>query len=191
MCQYSYITNTGKAYSMDVKEDLIRFSKFHLQGDEKIFIVDIDDTLRSSVDRVSYIPSPEKIAACGSSPNLAWDEFNSMCYLDKPITKNIELVNGLIKEKCTVVFLTSCTNINNTDKITLAQLKSYGFTVDCISSHLVMRGVDNQQDPITFKKDFVEGTILNEVHDGRVLCIDDNQGVIDMFQNFGFETIKV
>lgn len=194
MCQYSLVDKGGKEYAMDIEADLSLFSAFHFKNhNSKILIVDIDDTLRSSEDRKDFIPTPEKIAACGASPNVAWHEFNGMCYLDKPLKKNIDLVKSLILNNsgAMVLFLTSCTSVGDTAKITLAQLNSYGLGINCRNKHLVMRGVDNQESPLDFKKNFILGTKLQEYHDERVLCVDDNPDIIEMFQQFGFETIKV
>lgn len=195
MSQYDLITEKGDSIKIDTPNELLMFSGFHFKSSkEKIIIVDIDDTLRNSEQRRYAIPSGSAIKICGKSPNLAWESFNSFCFLDTPLQENIDMVKGLINEnpKATVVFLTSCTNVNSTGLITLAQLNSYGLSISNNDNmHLIMRGYDNQRTPSDLKKDFVVGTHLDQFHDERVLCIDDNQEVVDMFQMFGFETIKV
>lgn len=198
MSQYSVVSPDGSIKELKTEDDLGLFSSQSFLGKDlatTYFVIDIDDTLRSSQFRISLAPSPEAVAVCGDQPNKAWTEFNDNCHLDFPLTDNIFHIKNLIS-RCVnpvVVFLTSCTASELSAMVTKTQLISYGFKQLLTSKdyHLVMRGSDNQRTPLKMKMDFMDGTVLNKMYRPNVTIIDDNKEIIQEFTSQGYRTILV
>ena len=197
MSQYSLVSAAGAITPIHDLEQLRQFSVGCLEGHNvatHYFIVDIDDTLRSSEMRRHLMPTQEDFFLAGSQPNKAWTRFNDACHLDPPLQENIDKVKRLLFGRCdpVVIFLTSCTASNRSARDTKTQLLSYGFPlITDRNFHIVMRGADNQDTPLKMKLNFIKNTAFNNLYPASVTVVDDNQQIINEMQKLGFNILKV
>ena len=153
---------------------------------KRILVADLDGCIRNGEHRINLLPTKEYIDATGDKPNLAFTEFNEQSHLDTPVQSIIDMVNLMWENGYYIIVLTSCTHSDHTLDTLLAQLNNWEVGYDTI----VMRGKDNHQWPVDFKRQFIYDSGLDKF-EGAKYALDDCPNNCDMFRENGFTALQV
>lgn len=182
-------TMIGRNASVDHLGDealatLYKQMRLNQGNQQRIAIVDIDNTLRCHKHRDHLLPSEEAARLC-KVPNLAYHTFNEACWDDSPIKGAVDFVSALGRTH-RIILLSCCTASDNTVEATFKQMVGWGVPFEAI----FLRGADNQLSNPVMKEDFMVSSGLS-LYAENMVSVDDSHDNAKMFADLGIVSLQI